>query len=822
MPVLFNRLNSIYLRLIPAALISSALAQEKITYQDHVLPILENSCTNCHNPDKKKGGLDLSSYSAAMAGGSGGKIADAGDGASSRIFLTSTHSEEPFMPPKGEKLSKKETDLIRAWIDGGLLETKNSKAKKSDTPKISFSQVDTGKPDGPPPLPEHVLLEPVITPEHSTVVRDIASSPWAPLVAITSQRQVLLYNTDTLRLAGVLPFPQGQPDSLSFHPSGKFLTVGGGVPGKSGTTITYSITNGQPVMQIAKEYDSVISTSIRPDMKAIATGGPSRLIKIWQTATNSQEHSIKKHTDWVTALAYSPDGILLASADRNGGLWVWEAHSGNLLHTLRGHQDRVTALRWSADGNFLASASEDGTLRFWDMRSGKEIKKLEAHKAGILDFDWARDGHILSVGRDHMIKLWTPDYKLVKQIEAKESVPTQATFSHDAKRFITSDYAGRLSVWDSKTHQVIASLSSIPAGIAQRLENIRSQINKLPNTIQTIESKNKELSDKFKQLQTNCNQSKELIAKNNRKREELKKAIERHNHQVRELNETISKLDDERKLLLELRKNTRTALQDHRKQLSQSQKDCDQAKHKREQANNHISQLKADLEKLKEASANESDNSQLTEKIAAKSEQISKRESEFNELKTQEKSTYAKHDSLVKLTPKIEQSSKDTESKWQATVPSWEKLTNSRREINEALKQAHASLKTTQEIISKTQKALPNLEKQLEQTKTEQHKIVKELENTRAKQHKLQEHEAFLVSASINTDRLRAKNLLDDLTAKQLGLMNEFSEFSKSKQPDTQTLFTLRKQIDDMALSCQRAREEYLKLDQAYFSSLKN
>ena len=46
---------------------------EKITFQDHILPLLENKCLNCHNPDEAKGGLDLSTYGAAMTGGSAAK-----------------------------------------------------------------------------------------------------------------------------------------------------------------------------------------------------------------------------------------------------------------------------------------------------------------------------------------------------------------------------------------------------------------------------------------------------------------------------------------------------------------------------------------------------------------------------------------------------------------------------------------------------------------------------------------------------------------------------------------------------------------------------
>ena len=42
---------------------ASAQETEKLTYDDHIRPLLENKCFSCHNPDKKKGGLELTSYS---------------------------------------------------------------------------------------------------------------------------------------------------------------------------------------------------------------------------------------------------------------------------------------------------------------------------------------------------------------------------------------------------------------------------------------------------------------------------------------------------------------------------------------------------------------------------------------------------------------------------------------------------------------------------------------------------------------------------------------------------------------------------------------
>src|SRR5260370_23595231 len=61
-------------------------ASKKITYQDDLMPVLRNSCLNCHNPDKKKAGLDLSTYAALMTGSENGKIIKPGDPSTSPLI----------------------------------------------------------------------------------------------------------------------------------------------------------------------------------------------------------------------------------------------------------------------------------------------------------------------------------------------------------------------------------------------------------------------------------------------------------------------------------------------------------------------------------------------------------------------------------------------------------------------------------------------------------------------------------------------------------------------------------------------------------------
>src|SRR5262245_27343484 len=108
----------------PFALLGFSLsvhAEDKVTYADHARAVMENKCFSCHNPDKKKGDLDLTTYAGVMAGGGGGSIVDPGNPDSSKLIGTVTKQVEPYMPPEGAPLSPADIDVLKKWIAGGVL-----------------------------------------------------------------------------------------------------------------------------------------------------------------------------------------------------------------------------------------------------------------------------------------------------------------------------------------------------------------------------------------------------------------------------------------------------------------------------------------------------------------------------------------------------------------------------------------------------------------------------------------------------------------------------------------------------------------------------
>jgi mono/diheme cytochrome c family protein len=459
---------TLYSCLISGGLLS-ATAAEKVTYDDHVRPIFADRCLTCHNPDKAKGGLDLTTYSTMMEGGSSGEIVNSGEPGNSRLFRSVTHAEEPFMPPKAEKLTTQRLNLIRDWITGGLLENSGSKAKASKPAfNMELAKSPAGKPEGPPPMPAHLILAPEVTSSRAATPSDITSSPWAPLIALAVPRQVLLYNSNTLHLEGVLPFPEGTPATLAFSRNGTILIAGGGRGGKSGLVVGWEVKSGNRVFAIGAEYDTVLAADITADHKLVALGGPGRRIKIYSTKDGEEVINIKKHTDWVTAIAFSPDGILLATGDRNGGLFVWESGTGNLFYTLKAHSKSITAISWRVDSNLVASASEDGSVRLWEMNEGKQVKNWTGHGGGITDMAYTADGRIATCGRDRQAKVWDGNGGQKSTTKDFADIPVTVCLNHDGSRLIAADWVGNVRVVNSSDGKPIGTLLANPPSIDTR------------------------------------------------------------------------------------------------------------------------------------------------------------------------------------------------------------------------------------------------------------------------------------------------------------------------------------------------------------------
>ncbi|MGH9340786.1 MAG: PSD1 and planctomycete cytochrome C domain-containing protein [Acidobacteriota bacterium] len=112
----------------------------KVDFQQQIKPIFQAKCYACHGGDQQMGGLQLDDREAALAGGYSGKVILPGRSAESRlIHLVAGLDEKIIMPMSGERLSREEIALLRAWIDQG------ASWPEAVTPATEAAQVSTEK-----------------------------------------------------------------------------------------------------------------------------------------------------------------------------------------------------------------------------------------------------------------------------------------------------------------------------------------------------------------------------------------------------------------------------------------------------------------------------------------------------------------------------------------------------------------------------------------------------------------------------------------------------------------------------------------------------
>jgi len=478
-------------------LASSLLASsEKPNFQDDLLPLFEESCNSCHNPDKAKGGLDLTSMNGILAGGSSGDVALPGESSNSLLYLLAARLKEPHMPPKGDKIAETKLALIKLWIDQGLLPTASGKpmVKKKSSVNLALGSVSSGKPEGPPPMPEYLSLEPSVVSKRAFAPSAMATAPWSPVVAVAGQKQVLLYHTETLRLLGILPYPEGFVESLTFSRNGRIVLASGGRGGKSGKVAGWDLKSGKRILTFGEEYDTILTADLSADQSLIAIGGPSKVVKVFDLASGEILYQIKKHSEWVTQVQFSPDGVLLATGDRNGGLHVWEARTGNAFYTLDGHKKAITDLSWRADSNVLLSASEDASVRIWEMINGKQAKTWNAHGIGTLSAHYDQKGKITTAGRDKTVKYWDGDGKALKTLGSFTEIAMETRLSHDGSRIIAGDWSGEISVWQTSDGKKIGSLGGNPPSLSTRLAQAKTEKEDRQKALGSAQSKHAPLA----------------------------------------------------------------------------------------------------------------------------------------------------------------------------------------------------------------------------------------------------------------------------------------------------------------------------------------
>jgi hypothetical protein len=480
-----------------------ACAEASPTFEEDVLPVFREKCCGCHNADKQAGGLDLSSYGRAMAGGSSGAVITPGDADGSYLWQLANHAAEPRMPPESDRIPDAILDVVKQWITGGAIERKGAApvAKKASI-SLALDPQAVAAADGPPVVPPRMSLEVVSHAARPMAITALAASPHGAVAAVGSRGQVLLYDTASLDLRGVLAFPPGDVKTLRFSRHARLLLAGGGVGAKSGKVMLWDVATAKPLGEYGDEFDVVLAADISADQRLVALGGPQKVVRLIRAADNGVEAEIRKHTDWITAVEFSPNGRMLATGDRAGNAFLWETRGAREDAVLKGHGGGITAVGWRGDGDVLATASEDGTIRLWNRRTGEKMREWEAHRGGVQGLCWLADGRLASCGRDKKAVLWKGDGGKERDYPALGEIGLRVAVTSDGQRLFAGDLAGTLAVFSLGKGEFVGSPDTNPPQLRQRLEAAQAAWNEIASLEKAAADKAKALTEAVQAAQS--------------------------------------------------------------------------------------------------------------------------------------------------------------------------------------------------------------------------------------------------------------------------------------------------------------------------------
>ncbi|HEY1080973.1 MAG TPA: PSD1 and planctomycete cytochrome C domain-containing protein, partial [Prosthecobacter sp.] len=111
-------------RSVPFVLLMATVASAApVDFARDVRPILQKHCFSCHGPEKQKSGLRFDIRAEALRGGDSHapNIIPGNAAQSPLVQFVQSRDEDTQMPPKGERLTSGETEMLARWINEGAL-----------------------------------------------------------------------------------------------------------------------------------------------------------------------------------------------------------------------------------------------------------------------------------------------------------------------------------------------------------------------------------------------------------------------------------------------------------------------------------------------------------------------------------------------------------------------------------------------------------------------------------------------------------------------------------------------------------------------------
>jgi WD40 repeat protein len=375
--------------------------------------------------------------------------------------------------PDGRRLATAGWDrLVRIWDSTSLAEMLPLTGHTDPVRCVVFShdgnQVVSGGDDlrcwSGSLLPERPRRQPLLTfSGHDRVVLAMAmTTDSRRVISAGDDRTARVWDAETGRKLLTYRKHKYAINALAIRPDGKAVATGG--DGNDSAIRIWNPESGAELGQLRGHTAPISSLAFHHDGLRLASASQDGTVRLWNTRSGEELHQFIRRGDWMHTVAFTPNGVRLAAAGEAGEIYLWETESRRQLPALRGHTLRVVALAFHPDSDQLLSASLDGTVRHWESMTGKEIRIFDGLRGRGLA--WSPDGrHFAMSGAGGSLKFWNVlSGQCVLTLQDHAGDITCAMYSSDGRRIVTTGWDRTIKLWDPSP-----DTSELWVGESQRL-----------------------------------------------------------------------------------------------------------------------------------------------------------------------------------------------------------------------------------------------------------------------------------------------------------------------------------------------------------------
>jgi WD40 repeat protein len=405
------------------------------------MQLLKNRCFSCHNEEKAKGGLVMTSQEKLLKGGDDGAVVVAGEPEKSAIITSLVEDADPHMPPK-KQLSPEQIATLTAWVKAGAVWDADALISKPRTVALAplpanYQPVFAVElsPDGKRlaaacggqlslfDVADKSLNLVAHASAHPDPIQSLAWSPDGTRIATGAFRRVVIWNAAELSAERVLRDElTDRISALRFTSDGAQLVIADGSIGERGTIHLVDAKTGARKASWNAHTDTIADIAISPDGKTLATAGADKLVKLWDLASQKESARIEAHATQVLTVRFNPEGTRLVTGGADQQLKGWDVKTKEQVMVLGKHSAALSATAWISAGPTLFAVTEDGAvLRYSDFKahSGAQSsdsaneRKFETADTTLHCMTASNDGQRLFAGTsDGRVLGWNKDGKI--------------------------------------------------------------------------------------------------------------------------------------------------------------------------------------------------------------------------------------------------------------------------------------------------------------------------------------------------------------------------------------------------------------------------